>query len=290
MLLSVLFDQYRLRAMRSASPKSIKLSRFGVKRFEQYLGRCATLEDLTDDTVSRFVLWRRDHVAPTTVNRDLAVILALWRWGHRQGLIDRWPNVPQEPEPKRIPVAWTQDEFDRLMAVAAKQPGRVGRNPAGLWWTALLLVLFDSGERIGAVLSLSWPRVDLRGRWVVFDALSRKGRREDNACRIAEDTAAALQRLHRTRGVVFEWPYARDTIWLRYGRIVAAAGLPNDRKHKFHCVRKTTASHYVAAGGDATTLLKHSSRSVTLAYIDPRIALPPQGIDLLWRPRIRPQE
>ena len=46
-------------------------------------------------------------------------------------------------------------------------------------------------------------------------------------------------------------------------------------------MRRTVASKYEAAGGNATALMDHTKRSVTLLYLDPKIAKQPQVIDLL---------
>ena len=63
-------------------------------------------------------------------------------------------------------------------------------------------------------------------------------------------------------------------------------GLPSDRRHKFHAMRRTVASFYEAAGGNATELLGHSTRDVTRThYLDPRVV--GQGVnacDVLFRP------
>jgi integrase len=59
-------------------------------------------------------------------------------------------------------------------------------------------------------------------------------------------------------------------------KILERAGLPKDRRCKFHKIRKTTASYYEAAGGSAQRLLDHSSPAVTRKYLDPRIVT--QGV------------
>jgi integrase len=275
---------YRPRNLRSASICTIRLWHIALRLFSRFLGRPARLGDLTDETLSAFASWRLQTVLPPTVNRDLASLLALWRWLHTKGLVDRWPDVQLEQEPRRVPVAWTQEEFSRLMAASRKTRGFVGQNLASSWWPAALLVLFDSGERVGALLRLRWVDVDLTGRWVVFRAEHRKGRDQDNAVRIAPDTAESVAKLCRTSAEVFHWPHTHGYLWKRLGRILETAGLPNDRRRKFHCVRRTTASHFEAAGGNATDLLKHASRRNTLAYLDPRILRPVQAVDRLWRP------
>lgn len=286
MLVSDVASEYRLKFLRSASTDSIRLWNIALRMFDRFLGRPAILDDLNDMTVAEFCVWRRAAgVSGGTVNRDLGSLLALWRWSHKVGYLHRWPDVELERVPARTPVAWTRDEFNRLIAAARDQPGLVGTAPAGLWWSTLLLVLFDTGERVNAVLRLRWNDVDITRRWVIFAAENRKGQASDSVARIASDTAAQLRRLRRCGGpMVFNWPKYPTYLWACYGRLLADAGLPNDRRRKFHCVRKTTASHLAAAGGNATEALRHSSTRITKLYLDPKITKPEQPIDRLWRP------
>ncbi|MGD9632533.1 MAG: tyrosine-type recombinase/integrase, partial [Pirellulales bacterium] len=176
----------------------------------------------------------------------------------------------------------------RMMASIAAETLAVGAIEAPVFWRALMLVIWDTGERIGAVMALTWDRVDVEAGWVRFIAEDRKGATEDNLLPIALDTREALAELRaksrRRSGSVFEWPYHPTYIYNRLGRIMRRAGLPDTREYKFHVVRKSVASHYEAAGGNATDLLKHSSRKVTMTYLDPRIVKPTAPIDLLFRP------
>lgn len=101
---------------------------------------------------------------------------------------------------------------------------------------------------------------------------------------VAADTVEALRAIRRREGPVFRWPKSRTSIYAHLGQIMQRAGLPNDRLHKFHSIRKSVASYYEAAGGNATELLGHTSRKVTRAYLDPRICRTKAAIDLLFRP------
>ena len=73
-------------------------------------------------------------------------------------------------------------------------------------------------------------------------------------------------------------------LFKRYEGILRRAGLAHGRRDKFHKLRRTTASNFEAAGGNATDLLKHSARSVTLAYLAPTIVKPKQVADLVALP------
>lgn len=285
MLLSVAFQTiYQPRNLRSCSLKTLRLWRISLRHFDKFLGRQALIDDLTDDNLSQFAIYRRESVCPATINKDLASLLALWRYLHRRQLIDRYPDVALEPEPVRVPIALTEDEINRLMRSARRARGWVGDVLSSVWFPAIILVAFDTGERIGGLLGLRWDDVDLAGRWLIFRAENRKGGRADKPSRIAEDTAQTLAQLPRVSKRVFDWKGSPCCLWKRYGTILRRAGLPDDRLHKFHCIRRSTASHLEAAGGNATAALGHASRRNTLRYLDPRIATPPQAVDLLWRP------
>lgn len=287
MQLRQLFDtQYRVIRLRSASQATIKLWYIALSQFERFIRREPTTDDLTDQVVSEFAAWRRQCVSGASVNRDLASLLALWRFGCQQSLISKWPNVMLCKETRRVPIAWQREEVDRLMAAVQLLRCKVGDVPSRIWWRALLLVAFDTAERIHALLSLEVDDVDLNGQWIVFRAESRKGQREDSMCRISPQTASALQPMMPKRGVVFRWPYSPGYLWVRLTAILDSADLPTDRRRKFHAIRKTTASLVESNGGSATQILRHSNAQNTKSYLDPRYVKAPQAIDYLpWRPK-----
>lgn len=279
-------EQYEPLALRSRRPNTKRLYRSTLRSFDRFLTRKATLVDLNDATVSAFAAARLDSgLSKYSVNKDLFNLLAIWRWAHRKGIVANWPDVALETPPERAPVALTAEELSRLLAAIYAEPGMVGQLVAAKFWLALFLVIWDSGERIGAVMGLSWDRVDLLGRWVTFLAEDRKGARADTVAKIADDTAAALLDIKRPEGKVFFWPYSPTLIYRRMGRIMKRAGLPDSKLYKFHALRKSFASHLKAAGGDPQKALGHSSAKITKAYLDPRIAPDStSAVDLLFRP------
>jgi integrase len=152
-----------------------------------------------------------------------------------------------------------------------------------LWWSALFSCLWDTGERIAAMMDLRWDGVDLEGLTVFLPAEVRKGGHTDRIYPIAEETAQLLHRLPREYRPFF-WPYDNGTLYNRLTKMLMKGGLPADRRSKFHRIRRSTASHYEAAGGNATELLGHTSRTVTRGYLDPRIVKTASAVDLLFRP------
>lgn len=183
-----------------------------------------------------------------------------------------------------MPTAWTEADLTRLFAYLGTIRGWVGPVKACDFWRALVLVIWNTGERISAVLDVRWQDIDLDGKWVTFRAGTRKGRKRGLRLAISDETVAAL-RLVKVKGqdVVFYWPMSRSYIWGKYGAILRRGGFPHDSKSKFHRIRKSTASHFEAAGGDSCELLGHSSKRITRAYLDPRIIKVPQASAVLFK-------
>lgn len=288
------FEPLRLRRR---APDTKRLYVITLNNFERFLERPATLDDLNDETAARFLSWFAKQPggrSPYTANKERANLTAIWRFACRRcgadglPLVRNWPNVEAEIEPRNDPMAWLAHEISSLFRVLRSLAGRVGSVPAGHWWTTLHLVLWDSGERIGAVMRLEWQHVDLTGRWLVVPAQVRKGGRIGKTYRLHPQTVAALRSIRpvdcRPEDKVFAWPFSMTYLWNRYGKILAKAGLPNDAKSKFHRMRRSFASHAEALGMDATELLGHSARKVTKRYLDPRIVQGQNPVDVLFRP------
>lgn len=267
----VLTDLYA--PIKGISDRTVTLYEFTLAAFGEFLGHAPTTSDLEQLVVAKFLAWRLRNRSPATAAKDRAQLRALWDFCARERLVDKFPTVRTIVVPERIPQAWLSDEMQRLIASAGQEVGVIDGVPAGDFFRAMLLVCYDTGERSGAVLSLPWSNV--RGQQVIFSAEERKGRRRDIVRTISESTAAALEKIREPyRDLVFPWPWARSVLYHRMNRVLKRAGLPNDRKSKFHRIRKTTASYFAAAGGDAQRLLDHSSPAVTRRYLDPRIVAP----------------
>lgn len=280
----VLYERQRLRGCSNSTRWQFRIN---LRHFGQFLGRPAVLSDLTDDTIADVMAWfvMVKKRAPRTANKFRDNMLALWRFLARKQIVSHWPDVEALAEPRRIPVAWTRSQLATLFKALSAQTGDYCGVPAAAWWNCLHSIAWDTGERISAILATEWRQLDLDAGWCIMRAESRKGRREDILSKLHGDTVIALRAIQDPeRTMVFPWPYSKTYVWNRYKRILRLAGLPHDREHKFHCLRKSVASYFEAAGGDATKLLGHSARRVTLRYIDPRVVIQQHAADMLFRP------
>jgi len=260
--------------LKGVSDRTRTLYKFTLDAYGEYLGHPATLADLDELPVARFLSQRVRDRAVATAAKDRAQLRAIWEFAARRRLVESWPTIKTIRVPQRVPECWLTEEYQRLLASAAQEKTTLDGIPAALWWRALLLLAYDSGERINALTSIRWRNVKAGAGAVLFIAEDRKGRRADVYREIGDATAAALEAIRGDRkpdDLVFPWPRAHTYLWTRLEIILKRAGLPAGRRDKFHKIRRTTASYYEAGGGSAQRLLDHASPATTRGYLDPRV-------------------
>jgi integrase len=264
----VLTDLYA--PLTGISDRTVELYDYTLRKWGEVLGRPPETSDLEELTVARFLAHRVRTKSAASAAKDRAQCRALWEFCARRRLCETWPAMPRIIVPERVPEAWLTEEMTRLLAAASQETGRVDAFPAADVWKALLLLSYDTGERITPLLELK--SCDVRGCNVIFRAEQRKGRRRDIMREISVACAGALLAVRRgPDDTAIPWDRHRTCVWRLLKGILQRAGLPSDRRCKFHRIRKTTASYYEAAGGSAQRLLDHSSPAVTRKYLDPRI-------------------
>lgn len=280
-------DDYAAKKLRRANPNTKRKIGIAIGHWQKMVGHEPSTDDLVDEAVEEFQdrLIELNGLAEDTAASYTHKILALWRFAFHRRQVENWPMVDVIAPAEHIPVAWSEMELCRLFGSLSIQTGFIGCVPAADWWLALHWVLWESWERIGATLKLPWSQVNLDQRFLWFAAKTRKGRTRDKGHMVSPETADALRKIvEPKRELVFPWPYDRALIWYRYKKILLEAGLPFDRYHMFHCMRRSGASHMKKAGGNPSQTLDHSDPKVTERYIDPRIAPPVSPCTVLFRP------
>ena len=263
-------EEYEPRRLRGSNGCTARLYGFTIASFGRFLERPATLDDLNDKAVLRFLTARGGEVSRYTVEKERSQLLALWRLAFHLGMVNRWPDVPPSKLPRRNPEALTIDEVRRLVTAADELA------PA---WGTLVRVAYETGERIAAILALT-PR-DIRGRRILFRAETRKFGVADNLATVTPETAARLAALIEL-GNPKVFPMKDVHYWWHV--IIGKAGIhPRARRCGWHMLRRTAASHLKAAGGDPQKLLGHASPVTTVRwYLDKTITdTGPPPCDLL---------
>lgn len=278
---------YRDRKLVSAVHSTISQFCYSLNKLERAIGREPTLQDLTDENVES-AMWAvvKGGGAPATANKCRTNLVALWSFACKRGWRTVWPDVKAIREPKRVPQAWTRDQLRALFNALSKQQGSIDGVPAALWWQTLHSVLWDGGTRITETLALKWCNMNLETGWVRIPAEDRKFKLADHQFMLHSDTVRMLRVIQEPlRELVFPFPYHRSLLWQRYHKILKTAGLPCDSKHKFHAMRKSAASYLEAVGGDATEMLAHGDRSITVKhYIDSTLLPKRHASTMLFRP------
>jgi integrase len=219
--------------------------------------------------------------------------LAKKRWKRSNGELVEFPDYKRPNVPKPVPKAFNATQLSQLVEAARHRKGHICGKPAAWYWTTKILAMFQTGERIGAVLELRWSEVDFERHTLTFLAATRKGHRETITRPITPELARMLA---MQQGAPSErvWPWVEDREFLSiYGSLrvlCRTAGVPY---HPFHSIRKSTASYLKKAGVSAKKQLGHSSEEMAEThYYDEEITGRESNLDYLpdisQRPADRP--
>lgn len=285
-LLVVFEKHYAPDRLLGKSQNTSRLYRNTIRKFGKHLGRTAVIGDLNHKTVTSWLRFQLEQTTlqRATIEKDRHLLCALWRYCSRKRWAGAEPEIQKIDVPDRIPDTWSDDDMQAIVKACQQADGMIGDAEACLWWEALVRVISDSAERIGAVLMVKWSDIDRDG-WLTVRAEYRKRKSRDRRYKLRPETLKTLERLKQSAGstkVIFNWPYQYNYIWKKYKTILTNAGLATSRRDKFHKIRRSTASAFEAAGGNATELLDHSDRKTTLQYyLDPKSLKKVQPADIL---------
>lgn len=287
---------YVPRRLAHGSPGSAVAFRATINRLKEFCLTDATLEGLSDDLVEEFlVYWRLRGRAADSLKRMRGDLLCLWRFAWRKKRIETQPrDIDEIRTPKRLPEAWSVDELDRLLTVAASIEGKVGEIPASLFWPALLLTAIETGLRKSALMSLQVRHFDAERGWVRALAEDQK-QKADQDLPISEQTVRLILATQPAgRELIFPWPFTDPhTLDVRLRALLRQAGLPHDRRSLWHRFRRTAATFTADLAGEieAQRLCGHASIQTTRKYLDIRKMRRARHIDNpeMMRPNWKPQ-
>ncbi len=185
---------------------------------------------------------RRDGVADATIRTELQALRAALRWaaGPQVALIAVAPVITMPPRPESR-VRWlTRDEAARLLAACQAHHVKL-----------FVTIALQTGARSGAILALTWDRVDLDRRLIDFRQPGRSRTRKRRVPVPISDTLhAALTEASQaaTAETVIEWAGA-SIARIKHGfqNVAARAGLPGVTPH---VLRHTAVTWLLQAGVD----------------------------------------
>jgi integrase/recombinase XerC len=240
-----------------------------------YLGETPTLEALARLKPAEFRAWlaerSRQGMARSSTARALSSVRSFFRFLDKNKLAHNASIATiQTPKlPRSVPKALSERDMEDLLAAEPDQE----RAPwIDLRDTAVLILLYGAGLRIGEALALTRAEVDdlLRsGR----DTLAVTGK--GNKTRLVPLLPQALQALRSYRDAC-PWlaaakPSDRIFMGARGGALEIRRDLGLAESVTPHALRHSFATHLLGAGGDLRTiqeLLGHASLSTTQRYTD----------------------
>lgn len=241
--------------------------RIAARHWENFFG-CYPVDRTTADLLVRFAEWLLSgRMTPQTVNKTMRHTLPVVR---HSGADVKWRPLR---ELRRAPRAFLATEFSSILDAASREYGTVVDVPAGKWWRSLLLSIWYSGARIGAIMAVT-PKDMLIDQGGFYLRAEHQKQHADQFFRVGADAIEAISEIYdENRDIVWPWPFRRELLYRRFRVICGSAGveLGKGTGSLFHRIRKSTASYMKLNGGDATSHLGHSCSSVTQRYFDPRI-------------------
>jgi integrase len=236
----------------TASPKKTIARWSSLKWFGQL-----DAEKITPQDISRYITSR--GVQHGTINRDLAMLNAIIRHAWKAGKISRTPFIQKMPAPPPKLRYLSREEAEKVVASARMED-----------WQTLVFVLIglSSGARTGAILELTWDKIDEAAGTVDFrssqaTAPRKKGRavvpigdmlRE--ALSIAKTHANGPYVIHRNGKPI-------SSVQRMIGRVAKRSGITD---FTAHVMRHTVASLLLQGGADllrVSRLLGHKNSKTT---------------------------
>jgi integrase len=225
------------------------------------------LQGIVPDDIAEYAAERRKHVAPATVNRELAFLRRVFNAAIASRLVDSNPVLS-----RRKGGAFTKENNQRIRQLALEEEASLAREiPDPVDW-AKVVVALHTGLRRGEQFRLRWSEhVDFTTGIVTFaDSKSGEPRHVP-----MNDTVRALLRALPSR-LKSPWVFPSETgeTPLDAQNFVNRVFLPALRRAKigdfhWHDLRHTFASRLVMAGVDLRTvqeLLGHKTLVMTLRY------------------------
>jgi len=197
-------------------------------------------------------------LSSSTIRRDLQALIAAINTAWKCGQITNKPYIelPKESAPRKQWITWDQ------MGVVRNEARKFGQ-----WMEMYCMLLCNTGQRSGAVISLRWKDVDLDGRCIYFSA-NRKSRQKCVADVAMNDDLYEYMMANRVldgeKLVVAQNGRRPMSLNYQWRKLMVAAGLPTTITP--HIIRHSVATNLVSSGVPilrVSKLLGHSSSVIT---------------------------
>jgi integrase len=181
-----------------------------VRCYSERLGRPATVDDLNETAVNRWLRSLGDRLAPATVLARKRGITAIWNFAAEQGFSGFYnPRKLRRIRVDFRPVTpWSVEQIRILCRAAQNVPGRLRCGlPASLFLETLVRFHYETGLRPSDTRAIRWDAIDLDRREVAF---SQTKTRKPHVAAFSEATANLLARMQTDDPRVF--PLSKSSV------------------------------------------------------------------------------
>lgn len=203
-------------------------------------------------------------IGPGTIRVECATLATVLSWARKQGWLETTPFVPKPRAPTPRNRFLNRDEAQRLLAAATLPHMRL-----------FILVGLHTGARKGAILELTWERVDLVARRIDFATPGRPLTQKKRAVAPINDTLlAGLLAAHSVATSRYVIEYAGASVACLDRGFAAACERAGLKGVSPHVLRHTAASRMAQGGVPLWTAAKILGMSVDMleriyAHFDP---------------------
>lgn len=203
------------------------------KRLEPHFGRLRPA-DIGRQTCREYAAMRARRVKPGTIIKELSVLRAALRWHdkHTPAIIE----MPRHPPPRDRYL--TREEYRALRDAAAPTPH----------CRLFIIVAYSTAGRAGAVLELTWDRVDFRRGLVQLATEDEHGNKGRALVPMSDGLRAALQDAKRAALSDYVIEYAGRPVRSVRKAFQAACERAGLTDVSPHVLRHTAAVHMAESG------------------------------------------
>jgi integrase len=250
-------DEYKekqLPLMRSVLSRNLAeevLERFGDYMKPKFVGGIdrRTLDEYAAKRMKDRGRRRGDKIAAATVMKDLRTIRAALSKAHDWNYLAVVPSLPEvagfETEKRFV----SQEHFEAMLKIIdpATPDNFVPKMAASQraayttqdWWRGLLVMLWISGIRIGAALSLRWEDIDLEAGIAISRARASGNKAKRDQRIYIAPIVGWLRTLKGFDQRVFPWDWDQTALYRNFRKLQEAAGVhltcSGEHEHNEYC-------------------------------------------------------
>ena len=219
------------------------------------LGHLAAIQ-ITPEDCRRYIAQRRKHGRKdATIRTELSCLRTALSWAHKNRLIPVQPHTELPPTPPPRERYLNRDEVEALLEAAGEPHIRLA-----------MLLMLTTAARVGALLELTWDRVDLERR-VIKLATNDIGPKKGRATVPINDTLVTALTSAREAALS---PFVIEWAGRQVGSIKTGFNAARERAGIDHCTPhdlRRTAGRFMAEAGvpidEIATYLGHTNPNIT---------------------------